>query len=135
MPIPVFAPGFRLSLLDVAVLLLGSIAVVALGNMTWWWGFVVGFVLAHFLLFCNVFRIARSLELVWAGVFTALAGGTIAAEKPGWIITAAASFAVTIIVVVLEMRKPSYHGIGWSRINPKLPSWWEGNSTQLHRES
>jgi hypothetical protein len=28
-------------------------------------------------------------------------------------------------VVIVEMRKPSYHGVGWQRINPGLPAWWD----------
>jgi hypothetical protein len=30
-------------------------------------------------------------------------------------------------VVVAEMLKPSYHGVGWQRINPRLPEWWAEN--------
>jgi hypothetical protein len=74
----------------------------------------------HFFLFCNVFRVSRAPELVWAGVFLALAGSTIALGVPGWPATVAASLATTVVVVTLEMRKPSYHGIGWRRINPTL---------------
>ena len=120
-----FAPGFRISLLDMAVLAIGAIATVALAVQTWWWGFIVGFVLAHFFLFCNVFRMARSSELVWAAVFVVLAGGTIVQDVPGWGLTAAISLGVTVVVVILEMRKPSYHGIAWQRINPDLRKWRE----------
>ena len=135
---PTFAPGFRLTTLDVMVLFVGAIATLILANITWWWGFVVGFVLCHFFLFCNVFRIARSLELVWAGVFGVLACGTIAIDVPKWIITSAVSLAATVVLVIVEMRKPSYHGIGWSRINPELPVWWDtqmANSTARHEET
>jgi len=34
-------------------------------------------------------------------------------------------FGSTIICVAVEMRKPSYHGVGWKWINPKLPEWWK----------
>lgn len=91
----------------------------------WWWAFVTAFVLTHFFLFCNVVRMARLLELAWAGVFVVLAGATVAVETPGWLVTALVSLLVTLIVVVVEMRKPSYHGVGWQRINPNLPAWWE----------
>jgi hypothetical protein len=121
----VFAPGFRLSVVDVFVLVGGTAAATALSIYVWWWGFVPAFVLAHFFLFCNVVRMARPLELVWAGVFVVLAGATIVFETPGWFVTALASLLVTVVVVVVEMRKPSYHGVGWQRINPGLPAWWE----------
>jgi hypothetical protein len=93
--------------------------------MTWWWGFVVAFVLAHFFLFCNVVRMARPLELTWAAVFVVLAGATVAFGTPGWLATAAVSLVVTVVVAVVEMRKPSYHGVGWRWVNPGLPTWWE----------
>ena len=120
-----FAPGFRLSAVDVFVLIAGTVATIVLSTYVWWWGFVPAFVLAHFFLFCNVVRMARPLELVWAGVFVVLAGATIAFDTPGWLVTALASLLVTVVVVLVEMRKPSYHGVGWQRINPGLPAWWE----------
>jgi hypothetical protein len=127
-----FAPGFRLSVFDVFVLVVGFVTTVVLSMLVWWWGFVPGFVLAHFFLFCNVVRMARPLELIWAGVFVALAGGTVVFETPGWLMTALASLLVTVVVVVVEMRKPSYHGIGWQRINPGLRAWWEARIAETH---
>lgn len=120
-----FAPGFRLSVLDVVVLVGGTAATIVLSMFVWWWGFVPAFVLAHFFLFCNVVRMARPLELLWGGVFVVLAGATVAFETPGWLVTALVSLLVTVAVVIVEMRKPSYHGVGWQRINPGLPAWWE----------
>jgi len=120
-----FAPGFRLSVADVFVLFGGTISAIVLSMYVWWWGFIPAFVLAHFFLFCNMGRIARPLELIWAGVFISLAGTTIAFEMPGWLVTVPVSLFVTVVVVVVEMRKPSYHGVGWQRINPGLPEWWE----------
>ena len=93
-----------------------------------WAAFVVAFVMVHFFLFCNVFRISRSLELAWGTLFTALAIATVISGHPGWIVTSAAALAATVSVVVLEMRKPSYHGIFWQHLNPRLREWWEANS-------
>jgi hypothetical protein len=120
-----FAPGFRLSALDVFILAVGVVAALALAMVVWWWGFVMGFVLGHFFLFCNVVRMARPLELGWAAVFLALAAGTVALDVPGWSVTASVSLVATVVVVMVEMRKPSYHGLAWQRINPGLPAWWE----------
>ena len=122
---PAFAPGFRLSALDVFILAIGGVAALALAMVVWWWGFVVGFVLGHFFLFCNVVRLARPLERAWAGVFLALAAGTVALGVPGWPVTASVSLVATVVVVRVEMRKPSYHGLAWQWINPGLPAWWE----------
>ena len=124
--IHVFAPGFRLSVLDVIILVVGVVAAFGLAMVVWWWGFVVGFVVAHFFLFCNVVRMARPLELAWTGVFVALAAATVALDAPpGWPLTASVSLVTTVAVVIIEMRKPSYHGLGWQWINPGLPAWWE----------
>lgn len=122
---PAFAPGFRLSALDVFILAIGGVAALALAMVVWWWGFVVGFVLGHFFLFCNVVRLARPLELAWAGVFLALAAGTVALGVPGWPVTASVSLVATVVVVRVEMRKPSYHGLAWQWINPGLSAWGE----------
>ncbi len=67
-----FRPGFRLSLLNIAILLVGGIG--ALGAFTteaaiW---FAIAFVVGHFFLFCNVIRMARPSELIWATVFCLL---------------------------------------------------------------
>jgi hypothetical protein len=90
--------------------------------------FVVLFVVGHFFLFCNVFRIARGLELTWGGLFVALATATLASGYPGWYATSAISIAMTTAVIAFEMRKPSYHGVFWQRVNPQLPEWWRANS-------
>lgn len=125
-----FAPGFRLSKLDIAVLIGGFAAAVIVGLLIVWLGFAIAFVLAHFFLFCNVFRLARPLELTWAAAFVALASGTLTFEFPGWPATAVVSLVVTVVVVLLEMRKPSYHGVGWAWINPGLRGWWEKRAAE-----
>jgi hypothetical protein len=124
MPNHPFAPGFRLSLRDAVVLVAGVIAAPLLATMVWWWGFVVAFVVAHFFLFCNVVRMARPLELAWTAVFLAVTVGTITLDFPGWPVAIPLSLAATATVVALQLRKPSYHGIAWQRINPRLPEWW-----------
>ncbi len=44
---PEFRPGFRLSDLDVAVILVSAIATGVIWQRTWWIGFVIAFVTAH----------------------------------------------------------------------------------------
>lgn len=124
---PKFAPGFRFSVADMMIIILGLLGATALQIAARWGGFVVGFVLANFFLFCNVFRISRPLELAWSGVFVALASGTILFGFPGWLLTVAISLCITVGAVAIEMRKASYHGIGWRWINPGLPAWWKSN--------
>ena len=114
-----------MSKFDVAILVVGIVATIAAATVEWWIAFIIEFVIGHFFLFCNVVRLARPLELAWAAVFMALAAGTIIAGIPGWLATAGFSLAATAVVVAVEARKPSYHGVGWQWINPDLPTWWE----------
>ena len=85
---------------------------------------VVLFTLAHFFLFCNVLRMSRPLELVWATLFVLLAASTILTGFPPWIYTFSVMLLVTAILSVIQVRRPSYHGVFWRRLNPELPQWW-----------
>ena len=96
---------------------------------------MIAFVIAHFFLFCNVFRISRPLELAWAAVFTITAGATAATGFPGWAAAIAGTLVATSIVLILGVRAPDYHGILWQRINPDLPQWWNENVVATKVES
>jgi len=126
-----FSPGFRVSAVDLVVLVVGAIATAALASIDASWGLVIGLPVAHFFLFCNVFRVSRAFELLWAGVFVLLAVPTIAWGVPGWWTTVVVSVCVMAAVVVAEMFKPSYHGVGWQRINPELRDWWEAHGPRV----
>jgi hypothetical protein len=122
-----FNPGFRFSAADGVAIGLAIIgASVARGPVS----LLIAYVLGHFFLFCNVFRVARPLELAWAAVFIGLAAATITAGVPAWGVTIAVSLATTVVVIFFEMRKPSYHGVAWQRINPRLVKWFERERVQ-----
>lgn len=130
MAAPKFSPGFRWSAVDVAALVVGGVGAAAVSAIAWWLSLAVGIPLAAFFLFCNVFRVSRPLELLWAGVFIALAAATILWDVPGWWATTIGAGCVAAVVVAVEMRRPSYHGIGWRRINPGLSVWWETHAAR-----
>ena len=127
---PEFRPGFRLSIIDALVIFVGVISSLYFWSRTWWISFIIAFVVGHFFLFCNVFRIARPLELIWASVFCVFTLCTLAYNVPTWPITVTISLIVTAVVIVIEMKKPSYHGVGWRWINPKLREWWNASMVQ-----
>lgn len=58
--------GMRFSVVDAVTLIVGA------GVTVWAWAFVpdlalvVPFLLMHFFLFCNVFRVSRRPELIWS---------------------------------------------------------------------
>ena len=91
-------------------------------------GFTIAFVVGHFFLFCNVFRLSRGLEMIWAVAFIfVMLKFYLYSDGPGRSLMTIAlwSLTTTVFVVFLELRKPSYHGTGWSRINPNLRRWWD----------
>jgi hypothetical protein len=129
MPRRNFAPGFRFSVVDGAVLALGALGIFSTARIEFWWlSIMIGWVVGHFFLFCNVFRISRGPELLWGAIFIIVAVHAYSAfEYSGWFIDGAISFLLTIILLVREMKKPYYHGVGWSKINPDLRTWWESH--------
>ena len=122
---PPFAPGFRLSFLDLIVLVCGAGASLAAASFEVWFGVTIAFVVAHFFLFCNVFRVDRNLEFAWSFLFLLLMGCTIKLGLPPLHISLIVSLVGTVLVIYFQMRQPWYHGTGWRVINPGLPQWWE----------
>ena len=116
-----FAPGFRISPVDVAFILAGlATAALARKEIAIPSAVAVG----HFFLFCNVFRISRPAELAWAAAYVGLATCTLAFDHPGWPLSTALALALAAFLIFLETRKPGYHGVGWKTLNPGLPRWW-----------
>ena len=61
--------GFRLSTIDVVVLVASAALTVILWQPTATYSFIGFLVVIHFFLFCNVFRIPRRPELLWGACF------------------------------------------------------------------
>jgi len=124
MPEPTFQPGFRLSAFDVVVLVAGGAASAYTMSADRWLGVAIAFVVLHFFLFCNLLRMSRPLERLWAGSFLLLSAGAGSLGLWSWPVALAASLGVTATVALIELRRPSYHGVGWRTLNPALPDWW-----------
>lgn len=120
---PEFRPGFRLSTMDLLVLVAGALGAIAAWRIAVEFAVLVATAILHFFLFCNVFRVARRPELAWSAVFLAcvLVRPTLGVPS---LVVAGVVAATTATVIWREMRKPSYHGVMWQRINPSLPAWW-----------
>lgn len=128
-----FSPGFRFSAIDCVILVGAGIGGAACLQINFWLAMSVWYVVTHFFLFCNVVRVARSLEFAWAGVFLSLVVGAAVLEWFSWPVVLGCSLAMTFLAIVVETRKPSYHGVGWSKINPRLPEWWRREQDSISR--
>jgi len=125
-----FRPGFRIHAFDIVFLLLGAGACYFGLSLQSLPAMIPAYVIFTFFLYCNVFRIRRTLELIWTGAFTLSALSSFYFEQPSWPVLYAAGFALSIILIAIEMRQPSYHGIFWKSINPNLPTWWNNKHGQ-----
>lgn len=124
MGVRTFQPGFRLSVLDVVVLIVGGVGAWSMMSLDRWTGIAILFVELHFFLFCNVLRMARRLELIWAGSFVALVVARTLFEVIAWPAVFAISAVVTVILTLIEIRRPLYHGVAWRKFNPRLLDRW-----------
>lgn len=120
-----FKPGFYFTASDVVVLVVGLVVSIIIGSKIWQGGLIVAFVVSHFFLFCNVFRISRSSELMWAAGFVLITASTILTQYPGWSATVIGGLVLSSLLIWKETKKEGYHGIYWQNWNPDLPDWWE----------
>ena len=109
--------------MDVVILAGGVVGTGVLVPVDFWIGVSVGFVVGHFFLFCNVLRMSRVPELVWAGVFAGLAVGAVGGVV-AWPWVFGVAGLVTVVLAGIEARRACYHGVGWERVNPGLREWW-----------
>ncbi len=118
--------GFRFSLADaVAIAVFAGVAVVFRhwDNPLWW---MLAIAAGHFFLFCNVFRIIRRRELIWAGLFILNIGLWMWFGAMTWPRVLACQLPLTAGLIFADLRAPGYHGIFANRLNPKLNDYLEG---------
>lgn len=118
--------GFRFSVTDAAVICLALTAAGGLQRMEnplWW---IVLVVVAHFFLFCNVFRVRSNFELVWACTFLLNTGFWLRRAELNCLPVLAIQLPITACVLLAEMRSLRYHGIFAARINPGLADYVAG---------
>ena len=111
-----FKPGFRLSKIDILAIICGVVVAAASFSYSSVITFLVLFVVGHFFLFCNIIRMSRPSELIWSGIFLALSSASLLKGFPSWSVTVLISTLLTAILVVIETRKSSYHGVSWQKI-------------------
>jgi hypothetical protein len=115
--------GFRLSAADAIV-----IALTILGTYLGWrqvgsFVLVLPFVVGHFFLFCNVFRIRRQLELIWGAVFLLLCLAALLLRQFDIYWVTGLQLGTTVFLLFMEIRNPHYHGILARKLNPRLDDY------------
>jgi hypothetical protein len=103
--------GLRFSRFDAAVLLVSVIVTAAVWHLPTNPGVIVLTVVGHFFLFCNIVRLRRSFELVWAVSYVTLTFGTIALGWMSWLVPLAAVTPVTLALIAAEVRSIRHHGV------------------------
>ena len=119
--------GFRFSLTDgvfiVGLAVVGWLLQSPLGPMVG--AFII--VPVHFFLFCNVFRVRAAFELTWTGVFlTLVLAWLFVVGTINWWWIVAVLTPLTLGLIFVELRSPTYHGALCRRINPDLEQWLAG---------
>jgi hypothetical protein len=118
--------GFRFSLLDAVVLavLAGIVATLhRFGSGLWW---ILAIVAVHFFLFCNIFRVVRRRELIWAAAFVANVGFWILLGQQNWFNVLACQLPISAGIIAWELRATRYHGVFADRLNPMLQDYLQG---------
>ncbi len=112
--------GFRFSGVDaLALLVFFALAQVlySQGFPLWW---LVPAAAGHFFLFCNVFRVRRRHELIWAGVFVLNTGWWMSGDCLEWFPPVACQTPLTIAILTTGIRSRDYHGMLALTLNPHL---------------
>ncbi len=115
-------PGFRLSLIDVVFLLVSACVCYYLFLYDSSIGWLVAMPVIAFFCFCNIFRVRRMPEFIWAGCYMVLAPLGFILDMI-YLITVMGSSLLILLIAILEMYKPWYHGVGYSLINPDVTDW------------
>jgi hypothetical protein len=118
--------GFRLSVWDGVVLVLGAILTIWVRKKSFplWW--IIPMALGHFFLFCNVFLVWRRWELLWAAVFVVNTALHLALGVTDGVFPLLWQLPVTAVVILMQIRSPWYHGIFAKHLNPHLPNFLSG---------
>jgi hypothetical protein len=110
----------------VALIAVGTIVAILhrLGSSLSW---VVAIVAGHFFLFCNIFRVVRRRELIWAAVLVVNVGFWLLLDRLDWFNVLACQLPVSAGVIAWELKAARYHGIFADRLNARLADYIDGH--------
>ncbi len=108
------------------MLVLAVVATVFTYQITAGLSLLILFVVGHFFLFCNVFRIRRNTELLWAAIFVTNCAAWLFLGNRQINYAMLCQLPVTVLLIAYELRLPIYHGIFAKRLNPRLDDYLAG---------
>lgn len=116
----------RFSLIDAAALAAFGAVAAGLHRLDSSLCSLVAIVAGHFVLFCNIFRVARRRELIWAALLVSNVGLWLLLGRLDWFNVLACQLPVSVAVITWEIKARRYHGILADRLNPRLNDYLEG---------
>ena len=119
--------GFRFSVSDgvfiVLLICLFWYVYDSAGTYVW----IIPMAAGHFLLFCNIFRVRRSYELIWTGIFLINVLGWHYSGDLNWLYLLLIQIPVSCLAIGAEMRSERYHGVACRRLNVEhIEKWISG---------
>ena len=118
--------GFRFSSIDAAALLAFGAAIAILHRFDSSLSWIVAIVASHFFLFCNVFRVVRRRELIWAVAFVMNVAFWLVLGRLEWFNVLACQLPISAGVIAWELKATRYHGVFADRLNTRLTDYIEG---------
>jgi hypothetical protein len=110
---PPAGPGFWWSPVDPVVVLATAVATWMLTARLGAFAGVLPLIVGHYLLFCNVVRLRFWRELLWAAAMVwSGAVVMVVCQTTHWLPIALAVAPTTLILVLHEVREPTYRGVG-----------------------
>ena len=108
--------GFRFSAMDASIFAGGVVATMVLWYFVGPFSLVVPYLLGHFFLFCNTFRVGGERSLIWVGTF--LANVYFWPQTQHLLVHLSIQAVITLILVVQCVLGRNYHGLACTQINP-----------------
>jgi hypothetical protein len=108
--------GFRFSSMDAFIFAGGIITTIALWYFIGPFALLVPYLLGHFFLFCNTFRVGGERSLIWVGSF--LANVYLWPQTQNLLIHLAVQAIITLALIVQCVLGKNYHGFACGLVNP-----------------
>jgi len=128
-----FQPGFRFSAFDLFVIVVAASSAYGFWDRWTLISQAILFVVTQFFVFCNVVRLSRAMELLWAVVLLGLGAIYSLLGTPSPLMIAVLGVSLSVKLISLEVRRPSYHGVCWRRLNPNLHQWFIAQGDESRR--